>query len=79
MSDRRTELRFGADQPVLVCALAPIPGKIDGMSKSGLRRVIVMGQVRYCQKTGPRKYSIGLKIMEVVGAGKLLQIKPNAA
>jgi hypothetical protein len=42
-------------------------------------RVIVAGQVRYCQKTGPRKYSIGLKIMEVVGGGKLLQIKPNAA
>jgi hypothetical protein len=97
MSDRRTELRFGADQPVLVSVLAPVPGTIDGMSKSGLRvtvsrlvktgalveikwdRVIVVGQVRYCQKIGPRKYSIGLKIMEVVGGGKLLQIKPNAA
>jgi hypothetical protein len=42
-------------------------------------RVIVVGQVRYCHKIGPRKYSIGLKIMEVVGGGKLLQIKPNAA
>jgi hypothetical protein len=97
MPDRRTELRFGADQPVLVSVLAPMPGTIDGMSKSGLRvtisrlvktgalveikwdRVIVVGQVRYCQKIGPRKYSIGLNIMEVVGGGKLLQIKPNAA
>ena len=42
-------------------------------------RVIVVGQVRYCRKIGPRKYSIGVKIMEIVGGGKLLQIKPNAA
>lgn len=42
-------------------------------------RVIVVSQVRYCHKIGPRKYSIGLKILEVVGGGKLLQIKPNAA
>ena len=42
-------------------------------------RVIVVGEVRYCQKIGPRKYSIGVKIMEIVGGGKLLQIKPNAA
>ena|ERR1022692_1034734 len=97
MSNRRTELRFGADQSVLVSVVTPIPGKIDSASKSGLRltvsklvksgavveikwdRVIVVGQVRYCQKIGPRKYSIGLKIIEVVGGGKLLQIKPNAA
>src|ERR1035438_956580 len=97
MSNRRTELRFGANQCVLVSVVAPIPGKIDGMSKSGLRgivsrlvktgasveikwdRVIVVGQVRYCRKIGPRKYSIGLKIVEVVGGGKVLQIKPNAA
>jgi hypothetical protein len=42
-------------------------------------RVIVVGQVRYCRKIRPRQYSIGLKVMEVVGGGKLLQIKPNAA
>jgi hypothetical protein len=97
MSNRRTELRFGANQSVLVSVVAPIPGKIDGMSKSGLHvivsrlvktgalveikwdRVIVLGQVRYCQKTGPCKYSIGLKIIEVVGGGKVLQIKSSAA
>jgi hypothetical protein len=40
--------------------------------------VIVVGEVHYCQKTGPRQYSIGLKIVEVVGGGKVLQIKPDA-
>jgi hypothetical protein len=97
MSDCRTEPRFGADQAVVVFVLAPIPGKIDGASKSGLRvtvsrrvktgalvaikwdRVIVVGQVRYCRKIAPRRYSIGLKIVEVVGGGKLLQIKLTAA
>jgi hypothetical protein len=97
MSNRRAELRFGADQPVFVSVVVPIPGRIDGMSKSGLRvtvsrlvktgamvevkwdRVIVVGEVRYCQKIGPRKYSIGLKIVEVVGGGKVLQTKPDAA
>jgi hypothetical protein len=97
MADRRTEVRFGADQPVVVSVVTPIPGRIDSASKSGLRvtvsrllkagalvevkwdRVIVVGEVRYCQKIGPRKYSVGLKIMEIVGGGKLLQIKPNAA
>jgi hypothetical protein len=42
-------------------------------------RVIVVGEVRHCHKIGPRKYSIGVKIMEIVGVGKLLQMKPNAA
>jgi len=97
MPDRRTEPRFGADQPVVVSVVSPIPGKIHSASKSGLcvtvsrlvktgarveikwDRVIVVGEVRYCQKIGPRKYSIGVKIMEIVGGGKLLQIKPNAA
>jgi hypothetical protein len=97
MPDLRTEVRFGADQPVVVSVVTPIPGKIDSASKSGLRvtvsrlvkigvlvevkwdRVIVVGEVRYCQKIGPRRYSIGLKIIEIVGGGKLLQIKPNAA
>jgi hypothetical protein len=97
MADRRIEVRFGADQPVVVSVVTPIPGTIDSASKSGLRvtvsrhvktgalvevkwdRVIVVGQVRYCQKIGPRKYSVGLKVMEIVGGGKLLQIKPNAA
>jgi hypothetical protein len=97
MPDCRTEPRFGADQPVIVSVVTPIPGKIDSASKSGLRvtvsrlakigavvevnwdRVIVVGEVRYCQKSGPRKYSIGVKIMEIVGGAKLLQIKPNAA
>lgn len=36
MANRRTELRFGVDQPVLVSFLAPFPGKIEGASKSGL-------------------------------------------
>ena len=97
MSDRRTEPRFAADQPVVVSVVTPIPGKIDSASKSGLRltvsklvktgasveikwdRVIVVGQVRYCQKTEPREYSIGLKIIEAVGGGKVLQIKSSAA
>src|ERR1700722_519750 len=97
MLDRRTELRIEADQPVLLSVVVPIRGRIDGMSKSGLRvivprlvkagalvevkwdRVIVVGEVRYCQKIGPRKYSIGLKILEIVGGGKVLQIKPDAA
>jgi hypothetical protein len=97
MSNRRAELRFGADQTVVVSIVAPISGKIDGASKSGLRvtvsrlvkagalveikwdRVIVVGQVRYCRKIGPRRYSLGVKITEVVGGGKLLQIRPNAA
>lgn len=97
MADRRTEVRFGADQAVVVSVVTPIPGKIDSASKSGLRvtvsrlvktgalvevkwdRVIVVGEVRYCQKIGRRKYSVGLKIMEIVGGGKLLQVKPNAA
>jgi hypothetical protein len=95
--DLRTEPRFAADQPVVVSVVAPIPGNIDGASKSGLRvtvsrlvkagalveikwdRVIVVGEVRYCQKTGPRKYAIGVKIVEIVGAGKLRPINPNAA
>src|SRR5579872_3784090 len=42
-------------------------------------RVIVVEEVRYCQKIGPRKYSVGLKIVEVVGAGKVRQIKSDAA
>jgi hypothetical protein len=42
-------------------------------------RVIVVGEVRYRQKIAPRKYSIGVKIMEIVGGAKLLQIKPNVA
>src|SRR5579864_2966365 len=97
MPDRRTELRFGADQPVLVSVLARIPGKIDSASKSGLRvtisvavktgafievkwdRAIVVGRVRYCRQTGPDKYCVGLKITEVVGGGKLLRTKANAA
>jgi hypothetical protein len=96
MLDRRTELRFGADQTVVVSVVTPIPGRIDSASKSGLRvtvsrlvktgarveikwdRVIVVGEVRFFQKIGPRKYSIGVKIMEIVGGGKLLQNKPNA-
>lgn len=82
---------------MLVSVVDPIPGRIEGMSKSGLRvtvsslvktgalvevkwdRVIVVGEVRHCQKTGPHQYSIGLKIIEVVGGGKVLQIKPDAA
>ncbi len=58
---------------------------VSRLVKTGARveikwdRVIVAGEVRYCQKTGPGKYSIGVKIMEIVGGGKLLQIKPNAA
>jgi hypothetical protein len=97
MADRRTEVRFGADQPVVVSVVTPIPGRIDSASKAGLRvtvskqlktgalvevkwdRVIVVGEVRYCQKIGPRKYSLGLKIAEIVGGGKLLQINPNSA
>ncbi len=40
--DRRNELRFGADHPVVVSVLGNshsdgIPGKIAGASKSGLR------------------------------------------
>ena len=90
-------MRFGADQPVVVSVVTPIPGRIDSASKAGLRvtvskfvktgalvevkwdRVIVVGEVRYCQKIGPQKYSLGLKIAEIVGCGKLLQINPNAA
>jgi hypothetical protein len=96
VSDRRTELRFGTDQPVMVSVLAPIAGRIDGASKSGLRvtlsvalkvgafvevkwdRAIVVGRVRYCRQAGQNKYHIGLKITEVVGAGKL-RTKPKAA
>jgi hypothetical protein len=95
MSDRRTEPRFAADQPVTVSLLTSIPGKIDDASKFGIRvtvsiplktgafievkwdRVIVVGRVRYCRQTGPSSYCVGLKIKEVVGRGKLLQIKPN--
>jgi hypothetical protein len=40
MLDRRTELRFGADQPVVVSVVTPIPGRIDSASKSGLRITI---------------------------------------
>jgi hypothetical protein len=53
--------------------------KIEAVVEIKWDRVIVVGEVRYCQKIGPRKYSIGVKIMEIVGGGKLLQIKPNAA
>jgi len=53
--------------------------KIGAVVEIKWDRVIVVGEVRYCQKIGPRKYSIGVKIMEIVGGGKLLQIKPNAA
>jgi hypothetical protein len=97
MSDRRTELRFGADQSVMVSVLAPTRGKIDGASKSGLRitisipvktgvfievkwdRAIVIGRVRYCRQIGPNEYCVGLKVTEIVGGGKLLQQKSNAA
>ena len=53
--------------------------KIGAVVEIRWDRVIVVGEVRYCQKIGPRKYSIGMKIMEIVGGGKLLQITPNAA
>ena len=97
MLDRRTELRFGIDQPVQVSVLAPTQGKIDSASKSGLRvtisipvkvgafievkwdRAIVVGRVRYCRQTDSNAYCVGLKITEVVGAAKLLQVKPDAA
>jgi hypothetical protein len=39
-SASRAEPRFGADQPVLVSVVPPIPGKIDEASKSGLRVTI---------------------------------------
>ncbi|MGD0298853.1 MAG: PilZ domain-containing protein [Bryobacteraceae bacterium] len=58
---------------------------VSRLVKTGARveikwdRVIVVGEVRYSEKIGPRKYSIGVKIIEIVGGGKLLQVKPNAA
>ena len=55
------------------------PVKTDSVVEVKWNRVIVVGQVRYCHKIGPHKYSIGLKITEIVGGGKLLQIKPSAA
>lgn len=94
MVNRRTEPRFGANQPAVMSVLAPIPGEIDGASKSGLRvtiaipvktgallevkwdRAIVVGQVRYCRRTGPDRYRVGLKVMEIVGGAKL-QTKPR--
>jgi hypothetical protein len=98
MSNRRRELRFQADQPVVVSVLAPLSGKIDGASKSGLRviipvpvavgafvqvkwdRAVVVGRVRYCREIGPNAYSIGVKITEIVGRGKLQTLQnPDAA
>jgi hypothetical protein len=92
--ERRTELRFGADQPVAVSVLTPAPseeicGHIVEASKSGLRIVlgvpmetgtllevkwdgaIVRGEARYCRRAGPDRYSIGVKISEVVAHGKI--------
>jgi hypothetical protein len=42
-------------------------------------RVIVVGEVRHWQKTGQRKYSAGLKIIERGGGGKVLRINSDAA
>jgi|SRR5271154_3650968 hypothetical protein len=88
MSNRRSEPRFSADQPVVVSVLDPIPGTIEGASKSGLRittkvaikvgavieikwdRAVVFGKVCYCRKADG-KYSIGLKVTEVIGGAKL--------
>ena len=53
--------------------------KVGSVVEVKWNRVIVVGEVRYCQKIGPRKHSIGVKIVEIVGGGKLLQIKPHAA
>jgi hypothetical protein len=101
MSDRRTELRFGADQSIIVAFQGPrclreISGKIVGASKSGLRiitaipmetgarievkwdRAKVVGEVRHCRHSGVDRYSIGLKIIEVIGHGSL-QAQPGAA
>jgi hypothetical protein len=36
-TNRRSEPRFSADQPVVVSVVNPIPGVIEGASKSGLR------------------------------------------
>ncbi len=92
--DRRSELRFGADQAVVVSVLMPepseeIPGHVVEASKSGLRILlgvpletstllevkwdgaIVRGEARYCRRAGPDRYSIGVKISEVVAHGKI--------
>jgi hypothetical protein len=94
MRDRRTELRFGADQPAVVWVLGSrpakeIPAKIVEASKSGLRlilevpieagaaikveweRTALVGEARHCRKTGPNRYSLGMKITEVISRGKL--------
>lgn len=47
MRERRSELRFGADQPATVSALGPprgpeIPGQIVEASKSGLRIILAV-------------------------------------
>ena len=56
-----------------------IPVKTGAFIEVKWDRAIVVGRVRYCRQTAANKYCIGLKITEVVGGGKLLQIKPNAA
>ena len=56
-----------------------IPVKTGAFIEVKWDRAIVVGRVRYCRQTVPNKYCIGLKITEVIGGGKLLQIKPNAA
>jgi hypothetical protein len=38
----------------------------------------LIGETRYCRKTAPGRYCVGLKITEVVGRGKL-RTQPGAA
>lgn len=94
VKDRRSELRFGVDQPAFVSFSGrrkrkDIPAQIVEASKSGLRITlevpikvgsivevkwdtsIVTAEARHCRQTGPETYSVGLKISDVVGHGKL--------
>jgi hypothetical protein len=94
VKDRRTELRFGVDQPAVVSfpggrKRKEIPARIVEASKSGLRIAVdvpvkvgsllevkwdssvVTAEARHCRQTGPETYSVGLKISEVIGRGKL--------
>jgi PilZ domain-containing protein len=101
MRDRRSEIRFGADQPAVVSVLSDgppqqIPATVVEASKSGLRIMLdvplpngttikvewdstaLVCETRHCRQRGPNRYSVGLKITEVLGRGKL-KTQPGAA
>ena len=57
----KSGLRIGTDTPIDLGIVVKIEWE----------NTIVMAETRHCRQTGPGTYSVGLKISEVLGHGKL--------